>query len=85
VEHSVDPDGEKALQDGCRDGLVRAAEDLAQHRLGVARMNLAAWDAWAGVRLDALAHECLELPPLGADAEKLVGPEQVCPEPAGLT
>jgi hypothetical protein len=48
-------------------------------------MNLAAWDALAAVRRDALADECRELQLLGADAEKLVDPELACPEPDGWT
>jgi hypothetical protein len=85
VEHSADPVFEKDLQDGCRDVLVRAAEDLGRRRLDVARMNLAAWDASAAVRRDALADGCRALRRLGAGAEKLVVREQVCLAPDGWT
>ena len=85
VERSADLGGEKAHLDGCRDGLVRAAEDPGRRRSGVDRMNLAALDALAAVRRDALADECRELQLLGADAEKLVDPELACLEPDGST
>ena len=65
--------------------MVRAAADLGRRRLGGDRMNLAAWDALAAVRRDALADECRELQLLGADAEKLVDPELACPEPDDWT
>ena len=82
---SADPVCEKAHQGGCRGALARAAEDLARRRLDVDRKNLAAWDAWAAVRRDALADGCPELPQLGADAEKLVAPELACLGPDALT
>jgi hypothetical protein len=85
VEHSVDPVCEKGRRGGCRDGLVRAAEDPGRRQSGVDRMNLAAWDALAAVRRDALADECRELQLLGADAEKSVDPELACQEPDGWT
>lgn len=74
-----------ALQDGCRDESVRAAEVRGRHRLGAGQMNLAAWDASAAVRRDALADECQALQLPGADAEKLVDPGQACLEPDVLT
>jgi hypothetical protein len=48
-------------------------------------MNLAAWDASAAVRRDALADECQALQLPGADAEKLVDPGRACLEPDVLT
>jgi hypothetical protein len=48
-------------------------------------MNLAAWDASAAVRRDALADGCQELPLLGGDAEKSVVRELACLVPDVLT
>ncbi len=73
------------LQGGCRDGLVLAAEVQGRRRLGVDRMNLAAWDALAAVRRDALADECRALLLLAADAEKSVDRELACRAPDDLT
>jgi len=42
-------------------------------------MNLAAWDALAAVRRDALADDCQALPRLVGDAGKSVGLELACP------
>lgn len=61
-----------ALPDGYPDGSVLAEEDLGLRRWGVDRMNLAVWDASAGVRRDASADACRELPRLGAASEKSV-------------
>jgi hypothetical protein len=85
VEHSVDPGGEKAHQGGFPDVLVRAAEDLGRRRLDADRMNLAAWDASAAVRRDALADGCLALLLQGADAEKLAVLELACLALGGST
>jgi hypothetical protein len=85
VEHSADPDDEKALQDGCRDALALAAEDLGRRQLDEDRQNLAAWDAWVAVHRDALADEFRELQLPDAVAGKLVVQEQACPEPDGWT
>lgn len=85
MEHSADRAGEKAHLGGYRDGLDRAAEDRGRRRSGVDRMNLAALDASAAVRRDALADGCLELPLPVAVAEKLVGRELACPGPDGWT
>jgi hypothetical protein len=84
-EHSVDPDGEKGHPGGFPDVSVRAAEDLGRRRSDADRMNLAAWDAWGAVRRDALADGYLELPLLGADAEKLAVLELACRELDGWT
>lgn len=73
-----------ALQDGCRDESVRAAEVRGRHRLGAGQMNLAAWDASAAVRRDALADECRGLRRLDADAEKSVDRELACLAPDAL-
>ena len=67
-----------ALQDGFLDGLVPVAEDLGRRRSDADRMNLAAWDASAGVRRDALADECRGLRLPVAVAGKSVVPELVC-------
>ena len=65
--------------------MVLAAEGLGRRRLGVDRMNLAAWDASAAVRRDASADECRELLRLAADAGKWVGRELACLAPDDLT
>ncbi|HEX3106597.1 MAG TPA: hypothetical protein VHQ22_19325 [Terriglobales bacterium] len=78
MAHSADPVCEKVHRDGCLDALVRAAEDLGQRRLGVVRMSLAAWDASAAVRRDALADECLVLQLRAGGAEKLAVRELAC-------
>jgi len=85
VERNAGQDGVMGLQDGCRDEWGRAVEVLGRRRLGVDPMNLVAWDASAAVRRDASADECQALQLLGADAEKLVDRELVCPEPDVLT
>jgi hypothetical protein len=85
VEHSVDPGAEKGHQGDFPDVLVRAAEDLGQRRLGVDRMNLAAWDASVAVRRGALADGCRELLLPGADAEKLAVLELACLALGGST
>lgn len=71
-------------QDGFPGVLVRAAEGLVRRRLDADRKNLAAWDASAGVRQDALADECRALRRLDADAEKSVDQELACQAPDAL-
>jgi hypothetical protein len=85
VEHSADLACEKAHRGGCLDVLALAAEGLARRRLGVDRMNLAAWDASVAVRQDASADGNPALPLLGVGVEKLVVPEQAAREPDGWT
>jgi hypothetical protein len=85
VERNADLGGEKAHLDDCPDGLALEAEVLDRRQSDADRKNLAASDASDAVHRDALADAYPELPLLGADAEKLVGPEQVCPEPDGWT
>ena len=65
--------------------MILAAEDLAQPRLGVDRMSLAAWDALAVVRRDASTDECREFLRLDADVEKLVDLELACLAPDDST
>ena len=85
MEHNVDPVCEKVHPDGYPDALAPAAEDLGRRRLGVDRMNLAAWDASVAVRRGALADGCRELLLLGADAEKWAVLELAYPEPDDWT
>ena len=85
MEHSADLACEKGHRGGCLDVLARAAEGLARRRLGVAQMNLAAWDASVAVLQDASADGNPALRLLAAVAGKLAVPEQAGPEPDGWT
>jgi len=85
AERTADLAGEKVHRDGCRDALARAAVTLDRRRLGGDQKNPAVWGALGVVRRDAPADGCLELPRLGAGAEKLAVLEPACLVPDALT
>ena len=77
AERNAVLDGELDHPDGCRAAWSQEVEEPVQHRADAHLPELAAWDAWVGVRRDATAdaeHPELHLP--SADgAEKSVGRE----------
>jgi hypothetical protein len=71
-------------RDGFRDALARAAAILDRRQSVAVRLNRFAWDAWAGVRRDAMADAIREVRQhRDADAERLAGREQDVRAPGG--